>query len=162
LRRAHGKRFGAWQALLGLGLMGGLLVAASALVQGLGEMPGQYPAREASAAASPFAEHAPPPRIELPGVARREQVVLPAPRSAAGPQPSSDSLTGADAVEAARQAQVGLAALDDRLAWEASLKCGYAAESRRCACYGPGGRRAALDYDSCRALADRISNRPLD
>lgn len=155
LRRTHGTRFGARQAMLGLSLMAALLIAAGSLVQRLAEMPGQYPAREAATPASPFVDHSPPPRIDLPGVARSEQVA-----------PASSAVTGivpgVDAFELARQAQGSLAALDERLAREASLKCGYATESRRCACYGPEGRRAALDYDSCKALADRMSGTPLD
>jgi len=160
LRRTHGSRFSARQAMLGLGLMAGLLLAAGGLVHQLLEAPGQYPSHDSPIAPSPFAEQAPPPRIDLPGVARQ------APAAANVSPAVSDTVAGAGAGPALGTpeptAEVSMAALEDRLAWEASLKCGYAAESRRCACYGPEGRKAALDYDSCRALADRISETPLD
>lgn len=162
LRRIHGSRLSARQAMVGLGLMAALLIAVGGLVRSLTEAPGQYPAPDAGLARSPFAEQAPPPRIDLPGVTRPTE---------SAPQPSPAATTSVAPTEAApRSASVrapapvenSLAALEDRLTWEASLKCGYAAESRRCACYGPEGRKAALDYDSCKALADRISDTPLD
>ena len=156
LRRTHGSRFSARQALLGLGLMAVLLLAAGGLVQHLAETPGQFPSRDSAVMASPFAEPAPPPRIDLPGVTRVME-------AAAGASAARDgTVSGPALTTTAPRVKTHGPALEDRLAWEASLKCGYAAESRRCACYGPEGSKAALDYDSCRALADRISNRPLD
>lgn len=153
LRETHGSRFNARQAALGLGLMTALLIAAGSLVQHLAVAPGQFPSRDAAAAPNPFAERAPPPRIDLPGVVRQVQ-------AAQQPVPATTApVAMADTIPRAEQS---LAALEQRLAWEASLKCGYAAESRHCACFGPEGRKAALDYDSCKALADRNSNIPRD
>lgn len=154
LRRTHGSRFSARQATLGLGLMAGLLVAAAGLVHRLEDAPGQDPPRVSGAVTSPFVDQAPPPRIDLPGVARPD-------RSTPGPA-SSATAPNAGSSRTAPRAVASLLARDDRLVWEASLKCGYAAESRRCACYGPEGRKAALDYDSCKALADHNSGSPLD
>jgi restriction system protein len=76
LRAAHGSRFNAKQALVGLGLMAAMLFVAGGMIQRLAELPGQYPAR-AVPQHSPFVDHAPPPRIDLPAVA--------------GPQRSGDS-----------------------------------------------------------------------
>jgi hypothetical protein len=162
LRRIHGSRFSARQAKLGLGLMAALLIAVGGLVQSLAEAPGQYPAPDAGLARSPFAEQAPPPRIDLPGVSRSmESAPQPFPSATRSPATNGTAPVPASARTPARE-ENDLAALEDRLTWEASLKCGYAAESRRCACYGPEGRKAALDYDSCKALADRISDTPLE
>jgi hypothetical protein len=58
--------------MLALGLMAVLLLAAGSLIHRLAEMPGQYPSRDPGAAASPFVENAPPPRITLPGVAGQQ------------------------------------------------------------------------------------------
>jgi hypothetical protein len=69
LRETHGSRFSAKQAMLALGLMAALLIAAGSLVHRLAEMPGQYPSRDPHIAASPFVEDAAPPRIDLPSVA---------------------------------------------------------------------------------------------
>ena len=69
LRETHGSRFSAKQAMLALGLMAALLIAAGSLVHRLAETPGQYPSRDAHIAASPFVENAAPPRIDLPSVA---------------------------------------------------------------------------------------------
>ena len=162
LRRTHGSRFSARQAMLGLGLMAVLLVAAGGLVRHLADAPDPFSALDSGVVQSPFAEQAPPPRIDLPGVVRPVQnsagpaLVATAEVAGSGLVPGSASSASAPRVENS------LAVLEERLAWESSLKCGYAAESRRCACYGPEGRKAALDYDSCRALADRISEMPLD
>jgi len=160
LRRTHGSRFNARQALLGLGLMAGLVLAAGGLVRHLAEVPGQFPSHDAPIRPSPFAEQAPPPRIDLPGVARRGETATDV--SAAATAAAARVGAGSASSTPAPRVQTSLAALEDRRAREASLKCGYAAESRRCACYGPEGRKAALDYDSCRALADRLSGTPLD
>jgi len=162
LRRIHGSRFSPRQAMLGLGLMAALLITVGGLVRSLAEAPGQYPAPDAGLARSPFAEQAPPPRIDLPGVTRATES---APRSVPAVSASAATIGTAPVSASARtpaRVESDLAALEDRLTWEASLKCGYAAESRRCACYGPEGRKAALDYDSCKALADRISDTPLE
>jgi len=156
LRRSHGSRLSARQAMLGLGLMAGLLLAAGGLVHQLLEAPGQFPSHDAPIAPSPFADQAPPPRIDLPGVARQR------PTAADGAPAVSEAVAKAGSGTSEPRMEASRAALEDRLAWEASLKCGYAAESRRCACYGPEGRKAALDYDNCRALADRISDTTLD
>lgn len=146
LRGTHGSRFNARQAVLGLGLMAALLFVAGGLVQHLAVAPGQFPSSAAAVAPNPFAERAPPPRIDLPGVARPAQ---------AGQQPVPAATAPVTMADTAPRAGQSPAALEQRLAWEASLKCGYAAESRHCACFGPEGRKAALDYDSCKALADR-------
>jgi restriction system protein len=72
LRETHGSRFSAKQAMLALGLMAALLLAAGSLIHRLAEMPGRYPSRDPGAAPSPFVENAPPPRITLPGVAGQQ------------------------------------------------------------------------------------------
>jgi len=162
LRRIHGSRFNGRQAMLGLGLMAALLMAVGGLVRSLAEAPGQYPAPDAGLTRSPFAAQAPPPRIDLPGVTRgSESTPQPLPAATASAATAGTAPASATARAPAR-VEHDRAALEDRLTWEASLKCGYAAESRRCACYGPEGRKAAMDYDSCKALADRISDRTLD
>lgn len=157
LRQTHGSRFGARQAVLGLGLVTVLLAAAGNLVHRVSEMPGRFPSLEASAVHSPFAEDSAPPRIELPGVAG-----MASPPAAAG-------AVGMPAVAPAIQAVARVSpdtahrlaeqrqeeAIDDRLAWESSLMCAYSEDSRRCACYEPQGRKAEMDFASCRALADR-------
>jgi hypothetical protein len=156
LRQTHGSRFGARQAMLGLGLITVLLGAAGSLVQQVAETPARYPTLEAAAVRSPFAEDAAPPRIELPGTVRSDQqpaAPAAAPLRAAGPVGHAAALVKPDAERA--DAERRQDALDARLAWESSLMCAYSAESRRCACYEPQGRKAEMDYASCRALADR-------
>jgi len=163
LRQTHGSRFSARQAVLGLGLMCALLGAAGSLVQRLAETPGRYPSREGPAALGPFADDSSLPRIELPGTTHEQ--VRPFADSAsvtpqAAPRASATAANSGDAVraEARRRQEV----LDQRLAWEASLRCAYSIETRRCACYEPQGRKAEMDYDSCRMLADRGPATPRD
>jgi hypothetical protein len=79
LRETHGSRFSAKQAMLALGLMAALLIIAGTLIHRLTELPGQYPSREPGAAASPFVENAPPPRINLPGVAEQQAPAITVP-----------------------------------------------------------------------------------
>jgi hypothetical protein len=150
LRETHGSRFSARQALLALGLMGSLLLAAGSLVHRLAETPGQFPARDPAALASPFVENAPPPRIALPAVAGQKP-----PRTS----PAAEQPAALPAVESIPLASIGGARqrpdLDQRLAWESSLLCAYSVESRRCACYEPQGRKADLAYERCRMLADK-------
>jgi len=162
LRRTQGARFSARQAVLGLGLMALLLAAAGGLAHRLAPAPGQDQPPVAGAAASPFVDQAPPPRIDLPGVARPGRAASAPGPAATAPVAMAGAGLGAASSRSAPRTVASLLARDERLAWEASLKCGYAAESRRCACYGPEGRKAALDYDSCKALADRNSGAPLD
>jgi hypothetical protein len=159
LRKTHGSRFSARQAVLGLGLMATLLAAAGSLAHRLGEASGQHPAPDSVTASGPFLENAPPPRIELPGVAAA-QTASPANSAAQkGLAANGAAVAEPQLMGAVRNPRASQADIDKRLAWESSLKCGYAADSRRCSCYGPQGRKAALDYDSCRALADRNSGR---
>jgi hypothetical protein len=150
LRESHGSRLSARQAMLGLGLMAALLVAAGSLVHRLGEKPGQFPSAASGQGGSPFITDAPPPRIALPGVT--------------GPHQSADATSRAAVIEAVapgrpaavrRQQERGQAANDKRLAWESSLMCAYATESQRCACYDQQGRKVAMEYGSCKLLADR-------
>ena len=135
--------------MLGLGLMAALLVAAGSLVHRLGEKPGQFPSAASGQGGSPFITDAPPPRIALPGVT--------------GPHQSADATSRAAVIEAVapgrpaavrREQERGQAANDKRLAWESSLMCAYATESRRCACYDQQGRKVAMEYGSCKLLAD--------
>ena len=155
LRETHGSRFGARQAVLGLGLIAALLILAGSLVHRFAEMPGRYPSPAATERASPFVANAPPPHIELPAVAEgttsRAGVAAPEARPVGADLPA----LGAVANGKVRQAVSNRAAIDDRLAWESTLKCAYSEESRRCACYEPQGRKAVMDYESCRALADQ-------
>jgi len=155
LRKVHGSRFGARQAILGLGLMAALLAAAGSLAHRLGDGSGPHPSPDSVAAPGPFLDNAPPPRIALPGVVATR--TAPPAGAAAQPEPAGGGrpVMESGAAGAARNTPLSRADIGERLAWESSLKCGYAVESRRCACYGPQGRKAALDYDSCRALADR-------
>ena len=154
LRESHGTRFNAKQAMLGLGLMAVLLIAAGSLIHRLAETPGQYPSRPAADAAGPFVENAPPPRITLP--------------ERAGPPPSAEPVA-VTTVAGHRQPQAGArppdrerqrSASEKWLAGDLSLMCAYAAESRRCACYDPQGRKAEMDYGECRTLADRGTGTP--
>jgi hypothetical protein len=154
LRESHGKRFSAKQAMLGLGLMAALLLAAGSLVHHLAETPGQYPSSGGEAAPSPFAENAPPPRIVLPERAGRARPTAPV-----------AVITDADVRQPAppaglHQGKRQQAVNDNLLAGDSSLMCAYAAESRRCACYDPQGRKADLDYGECRMLADRATGSP--
>jgi hypothetical protein len=154
LRESHGKRFGAKQAVLALGLMAALLIAAGSLVHDLAETPGQFPSSGGEAAPSPFAEKAPPPRIALPERAGRP-----------GPTEQEAVATVADVRQPAPSAGLHRsgrqqAVTDTWLAADSSLMCAYAAESRRCACYDPQGRKADLDYGACRMLADRATGSP--
>lgn len=149
LRQSHGSRFSARQAMLGLGLMAALVVAAGSLVHLLMEIPGRYPSVENSARVSPFVPDAAPPRIDLPGA-----------RAPAGPNREATSpaerLANVEKAPVAQRASVRQPlGSDDHLAWESTLMCAYAVESRRCACYDPAGRKAELDYPSCRKLADK-------
>ena len=41
--------------------------------------------------------------------------------------------------------------------WEDSLRCAWSSDTGRCACYEPGGQRADLTLERCRALAERGS-----
>ncbi len=41
--------------------------------------------------------------------------------------------------------------------WEDSLTCAYSIDTGRCACYEPGGQRAAISAERCRELAERGS-----
>lgn len=41
--------------------------------------------------------------------------------------------------------------------WEDSLRCAYSSDSERCACFEPGGARAKIGFEQCRALAERGS-----
>ena len=149
LRESHGSRLSARQAMLGLGLMVALLVAAGSLVHRLAEMPGQFPTTSSEQGVSPFITDAPPPRIALPGIT--------------GPQQPADATSRAAVIEALvpepavvhRQHAGGQAADDKRLAWESSLMCAYATESKRCACYDQQGRKVEMEYGSCKMLADR-------
>jgi restriction system protein len=72
-RNTEGQRFGAQQAVLGLAMMAVLASAAGYLADNLSGVPGQFPdsysERVQPARPSPFIEGAPPPRIDLPGVA---------------------------------------------------------------------------------------------
>ena len=149
LRVSHGSRLSAKQAMLGLGLMAVLLIAAGSLVHRLGEMPGQYRSQAPPDGVSPFVTGAPPPRIALPGVSGPQQPSESAPATAANegfvPGPDADS----------RERERKQPTNDERLAWESSLMCAYAAESRRCICYDPQGRKAEVEYGSCKMLADR-------
>ena len=45
----------------------------------------------------------------------------------------------------------------ERELWEDSLRCASSPDTGRCACYEPGGRKADLDPDKCRELAERGS-----
>lgn len=154
LRESHGSRLNAKQAMLGLGLMAALLIAAGSLVHGLAETPGQFPSRAAADHPGPFIENAPPPRIALP-----ERSLPPRPA-----KPAADT-GGADARQAApgsgfQQGGHQQTMSDTLLVSDSSLMCAYAAESRRCACYDPQGRKADLDYGDCRLLADRGTGSP--
>ena len=154
LRESHGKRFSAKQAVLGLGLMAALLIAAGSLVHDLAQTPGQYPSAGGEAAPSPFAEQALPPRIALPERAARPRQAAPAVATTIANVPQSAPAAG---LHEGRRQQ----ALSDKwLAGDSSLMCAYAAESRRCACYDPQGRKADMDYGECRMLADRASGSP--
>jgi len=149
LRESHGSRLSARQAMLGLGLMAALLVAAGSLVHRLAEMPGQFPSAPSGQRVSPFMTDAPPPRIALPGVR--------------GPQQPADATSQAAVIQAVapgaaavgREHERAQAANDKRLAWESSLMCAYATQSQRCACYDQQGRKVEMEYGSCKMLADR-------
>ncbi|MCW8873914.1 MAG: NERD domain-containing protein [Xanthomonadales bacterium] len=154
LRESHGKRFSAKQAVLGLGLMAALLIAAGSLVHELAEMPGQYTSSGGEAAPSPFAERARPPRIALP-----ERAGRPRPTEPAAVTTVADVRQPAP-VAGLHQGGRRQAVTDKWLAGDSSLMCAYAAESRRCACYDPQGRKADLDYGECRMLADRATGSP--
>jgi hypothetical protein len=45
----------------------------------------------------------------------------------------------------------------EREIWRDSLVCAYSQDAGRCACYEPGGARADIEPDDCRALAERGS-----
>lgn len=151
LKASHGSRLSAQQAMLGLGLMAMLLIAAGTLVHRLTEIPGRYPSLDTRTApgASPFVADSAPPRIDLPGVAGR---ATPAKAAPVAPEAS-----GATQTEAHKNREAAAPAITggEGLLWESTLMCAYAAQSRRCACYDLQGRKAMLDYDNCRILADR-------
>jgi len=151
LKASHGSRLSARQAMLGLGLMSMLLIAAGTIVHRLTEIPGQYPSLETrtGAAVSPFVVDSAPPRIDLPGVAG------PARPPQAAPIVTEPSAAAKLVAENKRGVAGPQDTGDSRLLWESTLMCAYAAESRRCACYDPQGRKANMDYDDCRMLADR-------
>lgn len=164
LKETHGSRLSAKQAVLGLGLMAALLLAAGGLAHRLAELPAQYPSRDGAHASSPFLKDAdaPPPRIDLPGTTGRQpsgQSTRPFGEEA---QPPARAGVEQASIVAAGRVRAGQAAMDERLAWESRLKCAYAAETRRCACYEPQGRKAIMDFDSCRALADQGAGTPRD
>lgn len=141
--------------MLGLGLMAVLLIAAGSLVHRLAETPGQYPSRIVEATPSPFAENSPPPRIALP-----ERASLPRPAEPAAIETVADVRQPAPAAAGLDQSERQQTVTDKWLAGDSSLMCAYAAESRRCACYDPQGRKADLDYGECRILADRATGSP--
>ncbi len=155
LRQTQGSRFSGRQAMLSLALMGTLLIAAFGLVHRLTDMPGQFPVRDAAPERGPFVEDAPPPRIVLPGVASKRAGNAPLPANP--PKNAVTVQSGADApvpaVDHTAMARQDIAA--ERPGWDVSLMCAYSAESRRCACYDARGRKAELEYSSCKALADR-------
>ena len=45
----------------------------------------------------------------------------------------------------------------EREIWEDSLRCAYSPDTGRCSCYEPGGGRADVSAEACRALANRGS-----
>ncbi len=155
LRESHGSRLSAKQAMLGLGLMAALLIAAVSLVHRLAETPGQYPSHTVVAAPGPFVANAPPPRIALPERA--------GPLRSAEPEAAATAEDVRQPVAAAGLRHEGAqrAVIDTSLTGDSSLMCAYAVESRRCACYDPQGRKADLDYGECRILADRGTGSPL-
>jgi hypothetical protein len=144
LRELQGTRFGARPALAGLLTMVALLLLAGVLAGSLVNPPPAFPER--SAEVNPFDPAAPPPRIELPRVAGSAARVEPAPALQAGTAPAGGVAAPAEPVASVPP---------ERLAWEASLTCVQAAQSQRCACYEPSGRRAELGYEECRTLAGR-------
>lgn len=151
LKASHGSRLSARQAMLGLGLMAMLLIAAGTIVHRLTEIPGRYPSLDTRAVpgAGPFVADSAPPRIDLPGVAGRAT-----PAKAAPVEAEAGGATETEAEKNRAAAEPPFTG-GEALLWESTLMCAYAAESRRCACYDPQGRKAMLDYDHCRILADR-------
>jgi restriction system protein len=45
--------------------------------------------------------------------------------------------------------------INDHLAWEASLMCGYSSDTTRCTCYEPKGGKVEMEIGVCRALVDK-------
>ena len=150
LRELQGTRFGAKPALAGLLTMVALLLIAGVLAGSLVEPPPAFPERAVATGYDPFDPDAPPPRIELPRVAGTTPAVEPT----VGPDRSAASETAAP-TEAAAASRAVASVPPERLAWEASLTCVHAARSARCACYEPSGRQADLEFDRCRALAEK-------
>lgn len=45
--------------------------------------------------------------------------------------------------------------INDHLAWEASLRCAYSSDTKRCACNEPNGAKVEMEFDVCTALVDK-------
>jgi hypothetical protein len=45
--------------------------------------------------------------------------------------------------------------INDHLAREASLMCGYSGDTMRCTCYEPNGGKVEMEFGVCRALVDK-------
>jgi hypothetical protein len=98
------------------------------------------------AASSPFVQNTPPPQVSLPSVRQQARVE---------PDPA---MTRLEEIRLQNSAAARQNELDERLAWEASLMCGYSTESMRCVCYEPDGGKVSMKFENCRALADKGGN----
>jgi hypothetical protein len=79
--------------------------------------------------------------------------------------PDSSPIAGSTMPQATAQTTSQPAADRDRRreiesheAWLNSLYCGYSSESKRCACYDPQGVKVPMEFEQCRALADKTSS----
>ena len=127
------------KALVGVVLIVGLLLIANTVIKTVGGLAGSLsPRPSASASAPPAAQPTP---------------ALSAPASRNAPQPAA--MTPLQLLKQQQATQAQQREDSQKQAWEASLMCSYSTDTMRCACYDPKGGKVTMEFDECRALADR-------
>jgi len=147
LKAKHFSGSGAMTLATPVLLLVSLLFIGGNLMQKLSDASGisAFPEVSAKVQQSPFLEHAAPPNINLPSVVKNESGIL------------NETGKQADRARRAHESMMVQGDREKRLAWEASLMCGYSAEARICSCYEPGGGKADIEFENCKVLAENVS-----